>query len=103
MLTCLLPDDWLSFVRECFIIWSLPFQSVSLSTGCSCSLADLLQNGSHSRQGRIPSVRFIAGLRLNRFRGNGAILASPSLIAMIYEGVRISDASRFMQWVTFYP
>src|SRR6218665_2645158 len=41
--------------------------------------------------------------RLNRFRGNGAILASPSLIAMIYEGVRISDASRIMQWVTFYP
>src|SRR6218665_4228120 len=36
--------------------------------------------------------------RLNRFRGNGAILASPSLLAMIYEGVRISDASRFMQW-----
>src|SRR6218665_3774199 len=36
--------------------------------------------------------------RLNRFLGNGAILASPSLIATIYEGVRISDASWFMQW-----
>src|SRR6218665_3392078 len=41
--------------------------------------------------------------RLNSFRGNGAILASPSLIAMISEGVRISDAFRIMQWVTFYP
>src|SRR6218665_45910 len=36
--------------------------------------------------------------RLNRFRGSGAIQARHSLIAVIYEGVRISDASRFMQW-----
>ena len=41
--------------------------------------------------------------RLNRFRGSGAIQARHSLIAVIYEGVRISDASRIMQWVTFYP
>jgi len=41
--------------------------------------------------------------RLNRFRGSGAIQARPSLIAVISEGVRISDASRFMQRVTFYP
>src|SRR6218665_2226674 len=38
------------------------------------------------------------GRRLNRFRGSGAIQARPSLIAVISEGVRISDASRFMQW-----